>query len=438
MSKIKVNEGDLKQFASIIGDVEDKCGEALRHLNVDLNSLLANIPGVSTSRIQDIEASYKKVIHKYREKLDHAQLLVKKTEAAMRQAEKNLGAKAGEFGLEMLGYYDVQRIFSEYDPITGEKVSVGDRLLASGMLALSLFPPAKVVGVGGKVAVKGVNAAAKAGSKFGFESFAKNLPAFNSLKNVLNTKKVLEVFDGIYKKVIKAPLAATKLWLDRTVRQIADFRLPVIGPQLASAMGAVPSKTVGEAFGEAKDLFVKMVGEKPDNRAVWKDAKGTGKVYPTRQIDPVSELHIIDRVKELRGNLTSKYKKSGNFALAEVDVSGLSKKEFYALSKIDEFKANLEEIVPDISLKPNEPIFKASLAPDKDGKPYLRDSDTEYKILNEIASKLGGDVNAVGKIKLFTELDTCDSCSKVIAEFATKYKNIELEVIHNNGERLKP
>ncbi|MGJ7922916.1 deaminase domain-containing protein [Neobacillus sp. LXY-4] len=203
-------------------------------------------------------------------------------------------------------------------------------------------------------------------------------------------------------------------------------------------MGAVPSKTVGEAFGEAKDLFVKMVGEKPDNRAVWKDAKGTGKVYPTRQIDPVSELHIIDRVKELRGNLTSKYKKSGNFALAEVDVSGLSKKEFYALSKIDEFKANLEEIVPDISLKPNEPIFKASLAPDKDGKPYLRDSDTEYKILNEIASKLGGDVNAVGKIKLFTELDTCDSCSKVIAEFATKYKNIELEVIHNNGERLKP
>ncbi|MFI8707941.1 deaminase domain-containing protein [Bacillus sp. NPDC077411] len=28
-------------------------------------------------------------------------------------------------------------------------------------------------------------------------------------------------------------------------------------------------------------------------------------------------------------------------------------------------------------------------------------------------------------MKLFTELDTCDSCSRVIAEFA---KNIELEV----------
>ncbi|MDK8180631.1 hypothetical protein [Paenibacillus sp. UMB4589-SE434] len=45
-------------------------------------------------------------------------------------------------------------------------------------------------------------------------------------------------------------------------------------------------------------------------------SKGTGKVYPTRQIDSVAEAHIIDRVKELRGNLTSGYKKSGNFALA--------------------------------------------------------------------------------------------------------------------------
>ncbi|MDA1604523.1 MULTISPECIES: deaminase domain-containing protein [Bacillus] len=34
-------------------------------------------------------------------------------------------------------------------------------------------------------------------------------------------------------------------------------------------------------------------------------------------------------------------------------------------------------------------------------------------------------------------MDTCDSCSKVIAEFANKYKNIELEVIRNNDERLK-
>ena len=188
----------------------------------------------------------------------------------------------------------------------------------------------------------------------------------------------------------------------------------------------------------------KMVNEKsiveavnPPSKTGEGIPKGMGKVYPTRSIDSITEAHIIDRVKELRGKLSSKYKKSGNFALAEVDINSLNKKEFYASSKIDEFKGDLEEKVPEISLKPNEPIFEASLAPGKDGKPFMRDSDTEYKILNEIALKLGDDVHATGKIKLFTELDTCDSCSKVIAEFANKYKNIELEVIHNNGERLK-
>lgn len=74
----------------------------------------------------------------------------------------------------------------------------------------------------------------------------------------------------------------------------------------------------------------------------------------------------------------------------------------------------------------------------KDGDSYLRNTDTEYKILNDIASLLGENTKAKGKIKLFTELDTCDSCSKVIAEFAAKYKNIELEVIHNNGNRIYP
>ncbi|MEQ3592991.1 deaminase domain-containing protein [Bacillus albus] len=178
--------------------------------------------------------------------------------------------------------------------------------------------------------------------------------------------------------------------------KIKNIEIPNLSPELAGAgAGTVGDrKTLGELFSAVKS-----------------EAKGTEKVYPTRQIDLVAEAHVIDRVKELRGNLSS---------------------------KIDEFKGNLEEKVPEISLKLNEPIFEASLAPGKDGKPYMRDSDTEYKILNEIALKLGDDVNVTGKIKLFTVLDTCDSCSKVVAEFANKYKNIKLEVIRNNGERLKP
>ena len=253
------NVEDLKFFADIIGDIENQCDDALRHLNWDFSSFLADLPGVSPKRVKEVEEIYRNVIKKYQAKLDHAQQLVKHTEAAMRQAEKNIGDKAGEFGLEMLGYYDVQRVFGEYDPITGEKVSGVDRLFATGMLALSLYPPGKAVGVTGKVAIKGVNAGTKTGTKFGLSSFAKSPKVFQSLKNVVSTGKVLEVFKGVYKQVVEAPLAATKLWMDRTVRQIADLRIPDFGLQRATAMGALPLETVGEAFGAAKDTIVKMV-----------------------------------------------------------------------------------------------------------------------------------------------------------------------------------
>ncbi|MFZ7825770.1 T7SS effector LXG polymorphic toxin [Priestia sp. 40] len=267
----------------------------------------------------------------------------------------------------------------------------------------------------------------------------------SDMRNVVSPKAASNWSKKVYEPVQKQ------------LQPLLDAEIPTLRPQpqLVGIGEALPRQTFGEALhglttykmgniskGQSKAL---EKVEKPDSKAnvegVYDQeavAKGTGKMYPTRQIDSVAEAHIIDRVKELRGNLSSKYKKAGNFALAEVDVNSLNKKEFYASSKIDEFKGNLEEKVPEISLKPNEPIFEASLAPGKDGKPYMRDSDTEYKILNEIALKLGNDVNATGEIKLFTELDTCDSCSKVIAEFADKYKNIKLEVIHNNGERLKP
>ncbi|WP_232732468.1 deaminase domain-containing protein [Bacillus sp. mrc49] len=201
------------------------------------------------------------------------------------------------------------------------------------------------------------------------------------------------------------------------------------GPTLRQVM--MEKQTIKEAYQKftVKDSKVEGVSGESITK---------GKVYPTRQIDSVAETHIIDRVKELRGNLTSRYKKSGNFAVAEVDVSGISKSEFYAQSSINELKGSLEDMVPDISLQPENPMFKATEAIGKEGERYLRNTDTEYKIPNDIASRLGENTQANGKIKLFTELDTCDSCSKVIAEFAAKYKNIELEVLHNNGNRIIP
>ena len=154
----------------------------------------------------------------------------------------------------------------------------------------------------------------------------------------------------------------------------------------------------------------------------------------TRVLDATSDLNIVNRVKVLRQKLTSDFKRSGNFGWAETEVSGLSKSEYYAHSGIDEFgTGDLINRVPDISLKPQTEIFPWSTVPNSAGYPIARNIDTEYKILNEIADKLGSNTNATGKIRLFTERAPCSSCSNVINLFSEKYTKIEIEIIHNNG-----
>jgi hypothetical protein len=43
-------------------------------------------------------------------------------------------------------------------------------------------------------------------------------------------------------------------------------------------MGTIPSKSVGENFGDTKDFFVKMASGRTGNRSVWRDNKGIDNV----------------------------------------------------------------------------------------------------------------------------------------------------------------
>jgi hypothetical protein len=168
------------------------------------------------------------------------------------------------------------------------------------------------------------------------------------------------------------------------------------------------------------------------------DVKG-GKIEGTGELRDLSG--ILNRVKELRSQLPSKLKKSGNFGYAEVDVQGINKKEFFAHSSVNE--ATDKGALSDISLKPqDEPIFNAkNVDPDNaridTPEAYLRDYDTEYKILNDIASQLGGNKNAKGTINLFTERLTCQSCSDVILDFRREYPNITVNILTNDGKVVK-
>ncbi|MFB7158864.1 deaminase domain-containing protein [Lysinibacillus sp. NPDC056232] len=159
--------------------------------------------------------------------------------------------------------------------------------------------------------------------------------------------------------------------------------------------------------------------------------------FPTKQIDPKKDQQIIDKVAEARGQLGRRYKEKGNFAYAEVNISGVSKKDFYAHSRIQDHEKNIPG-AEEFSFKPDNPTFKATVAPDKAGESFLRDVDTEYKILNDLAERLGTNYEAKGTIKLFTEKVVCDSCDQVIQQFNEKYPNIKIEVIHNGDNPISP
>ncbi|WP_236249554.1 deaminase domain-containing protein [Lysinibacillus sphaericus] len=162
-----------------------------------------------------------------------------------------------------------------------------------------------------------------------------------------------------------------------------------------------------------------------------------GNRFPTKQINPVEDQHIIDKVAEARGQLSNKYKEKGNFAYAEVNISGIDKKDFYAHSGIHDASKKIPG-AEEFSFKTENPIFKATEAPDRKGDIYLRDGDTEYKILNDLAERIGTNSKTNGTIKLFTEKDTCDSCNLIIQQFSKKYPDITIEVIHNSDKKILP
>ncbi|PLR77051.1 hypothetical protein CU633_12615 [Bacillus sp. V3-13] len=265
MSRIQINVDELEEFADQLGKAERDCTQALNAVTWHFNSLLADFPGVLPCGIHDLEAEFKQAIRQYRDKLDDAQRLIKMTAAEMEKADQKMAGAIGGFLLEMVGWYDLQRVYSEYDPVTGEKLSAGDRALAIGMLALSLFPPGKAVGVGGKAAVKGINAGIEAASKSGLPALAKNSKAFMAMKNVVNPNKVSEAFRVVYNRVVQGPLAATKVWFDQVMKKLGDLPVPAnLQVQLA---GVGPMRTtVRESLEGAKESVVRMVNDgKSDN-----------------------------------------------------------------------------------------------------------------------------------------------------------------------------
>ena len=157
-----------------------------------------------------------------------------------------------------------------------------------------------------------------------------------------------------------------------------------------------------------------------------------------RQIDPAKDGAVLKRIELVRQKLPEPFRLRNNFAWAIAKIDGLDKREFFAHSGIQDFKSlSAEETnrIAAISLRPDEDAaqFKI-LCVNQSGKVdgpdcWYRSVDTEFKILEDIASRLP-DPAVTGRLRLYTELYPCPSCRGVMQQFLARYTNVQMQVLY--------
>ena len=155
--------------------------------------------------------------------------------------------------------------------------------------------------------------------------------------------------------------------------------------------------------------------------------------YRLREVDSNLDGNFLENAKSFQDKLPEWAKNRENFGYCEAYIDGLDNTRFFSHSAIqtelDSVKGTGISIKPETSPFKVQSVNKSGII-DGDGA-WLRDVDTEYKILSDIQSKLGNNYSVSGKIKLYTELIPCPSCQSVISQFQKMYPNISIEVIYN-------
>ena len=167
-------------------------------------------------------------------------------------------------------------------------------------------------------------------------------------------------------------------------------------------------------------------------------APAPGRAPELRQIDQAKDAAALKRIDFIRATLPAEFRKRNNFAWAVAKVDGLEKVEYFAHSGIQDL-TNLSSVaarkIPEISLKPAKETAKfTTLCVNQNGAVegancWQRDVDTEFKILEDMASRLP-DTAVSGRIRLFTELYPCPSCWNVMLQFLAAYPNVQMQVLY--------
>lgn len=155
----------------------------------------------------------------------------------------------------------------------------------------------------------------------------------------------------------------------------------------------------------------------------------TGGAQVEKAIEYFTKVKLAQRAMDVRAGLSSDLRRSGNVAVAEIDIPGLPR-QMAAHSQVSLAGKGL--------VGAGSGNFVAQSVPNKAGDLVYRGIDTEYKILDNIADQLGGDASARGAVNIFTEKPACASCLGVVEQFKAKYPNIIVNILDNRGVMLRP
>ena len=163
------------------------------------------------------------------------------------------------------------------------------------------------------------------------------------------------------------------------------------------------------------------------------DEGGSDSDIPLRLVKNSLDSDFLENMNMMKDKLPTWAKNTGNFGYSEIAIEGVDNTQFFAHSSIQTEIPSVKG--SGISLKPESSPF-TTLKVDSNNiingeGAWLRDVDTEYKILSDIQSKLGDNPSVSGKIKLYTELEPCPSCQSVIEQFKEMYPNIDIEVLYS-------
>lgn len=195
---------------------------------------------------------------------------------------------------------------------------------------------------------------------------------------------------------------------------------PKIGVKILENAGTGPS-----AGSRAAQRGGIPIGKTPNKKPA--DAGGS----PAGATLAETQAMLVNQVADLRAALTGSAKTSGNLGVAQIDIPGIQ--PMMAASSRIESPTSSQRNLGFVGEVPE--TFPSSVVPIGSVPPVFinRSIDSEAKILNNIAMKLGDNSSATGTINLLTERAPCASCSNVIESFKIKYPNIKINVMDNGG-----